>query len=214
MIRQRLINVCLVPDRRDPRAAEIERRAVAFSSALNERSPSVYRLSDAPGAQSRDDSFAHCTLMHFRVPDDVETLSAVGDALAPILGRPVEVQITGGQEIESKAFIRDEILAGGEGVHPARVAWLAVQKSSELEALQGSVVRALEGALQGRSHLLTPRGSAYAPHFTCWADFENAPFPSERGFRGEPPVGNVRCRVALGDCGPVGQVRSFEASRR
>ncbi len=57
---------------------------------------------------------------------------------------------------------------------------------------------------------MTTRAGSYRPHFTLWAALQDR--AELRTVDGSGPVAQtIRCLVALGDCGPIGQVRSFQS---
>ncbi len=202
-----ILNVCLMPDETDSEGKQFNQSIVDVSEKLNALTPSEYLVNNRPNASI--DSWAHCSVIHARVPNDAGTMASLTKALESVMGETLNVRVARLASLKAKAFIRNALIAGDKtnSWRGSDMYWSYVEKSPELLALQERIA-ALLMEVVGKDALITPRGEGYNPHFTLWIRFsgQNDLVPEVQEKMPQKPI---PCCVRLGNCGPIGQVRNF-----
>ncbi|MEJ0063724.1 MAG: hypothetical protein WDO70_11165 [Alphaproteobacteria bacterium] len=206
-----LLNICLVPDEEAPPTLSFRRAAIKLSRRLNQRAPSYYELSEIPGNDMRL-SLPHCTLMHVRVAQ--ETVREVQYQLTHLVGTTFPIETRGIASLSCvPKFDSAALLSRGKSHGMNRdelhhMDWIEVRAKTPLLRLQERIVNSLAGVVPPED-FLTRRGDDYMPHIAVRIDHDTSEMARRILVvdRSDIPQNQVvACRVAIGNCGPQGQV--------
>ncbi|WP_025386163.1 hypothetical protein [Legionella oakridgensis] len=205
-----IINVCLVPDEAHSIGKDFIAAAIALSSQFNAITPSYYQLDSHrhDGIYSKP----HCTIAHIKIPLNPDCLQSLKYYLQDIIGHSIEVQVTGLTSSVAGIFSKTAIIKGFHDPTLALAYWLQVAPTVDLINLQSLIVH----KVRNKGTCITAQQEQYEPHFTLWAKQVEQNQQSRRVNNDlmhqvlytKPPF-LLPCTIALGNCGPNGQVRKF-----
>lgn len=198
-----ILNVALVPIE-----TKIGDNIALVSKALN-NPPSLYHLRTHLEAPSPGSSLPHCTLMHFRVPEDSVEKALLLQKLSSLSGRTILIQMNDIQSIQAPAFIRDNLSGQLPIDQKIYVKSFNVEKTAPLLKLQNEVISTIDDT----DAYITGIGENYSPHFTLWVQDINK--NKSMAIPATPPISSINiprsfyCKVVIGTCGPRGQVEEI-----
>ena len=197
-----ILNIAVVP-----LDEEVESVIIDLSNSLVAPS-SLYYLRKSNSEKSVNSSIPHCTVMHFRVPTDLNTRKSLLNNLIPHIGQTISITISGLEQLIAPAFYRDKLLHNEIIKEKNYVQWLSVLKTPELLAVQKSMI----GFINDNDALITSTNDTYTPHFTLVVDELSETRKQNSEIIKNPVLKEVRvckCKVIIGTCGPMGQVEEI-----
>jgi len=143
------------------------------------------------------------------------TLKDFATGIRPQLGASCFLATNGYIAVPAQPFFdRDALALLGNSAAAGKVhdlLWLNVRPTRALVEFRQSALDLLDTILPQEA-CLTARSERYNPHFTLWVNEaeakRNDPLPAVNWGEILPPA-EVPCRIALGDCGPCGQIRRY-----
>ncbi|KTD09416.1 hypothetical protein [Legionella jamestowniensis] len=208
-----ILNICLVPDPADEIATSFANEAITYSKQLNGICKSYYELD--PLLNSSIYSKPHCTLTHVvltEINENQQYLQSLRNSLISIIGQPFPLTITGVSASLHAMFSKKDIIEDRINSIQALAYWLVVKKSLDLVNLQKRVIASVEA----QGNCITACQEYYEPHFTLWANTIANTRPTALSSQAlEKSLGYNKssfvlpCKIAVGNCGPHGQVRDW-----
>ncbi len=218
-----VFNLCLVPDPASKEAQNYREKIVAASEWLADHAPTCYTLHLNPKADSTIGSHVHATVTHVVIQNPAANRPIIENefaaALEEMVGQKIDLPSIGltffssGAPFDRRAqATKQEKLRELMGIKD-RVIWGAITLTDELKKARYNAEYILNYASNGLATCIGASGNNMIPHHTAFV--QRIVGGDKRGnlpalpWHMNPALQTVPHVLAVGTCGPWGQVTEF-----